>query len=120
MERNLSRKWIPFCPSRYAQVDQYSFPEKDTTERHPQDGLSHAIYSCNGWISYTLPLTMWPKVNQIHPQIAQSEVPHFGARDPYMRRQIELMEEDRKQKRLEGFYSQGAEYNPYDHLPLLK
>ena len=119
MERNWSRKWIPFCPTRYAQVDQYSFPEKDTTERHSFDGLSHPIYSCNGWVSYTLPLGMWPKVNEVHPQISMSELPHFGARDPQMRMQIESMERDRKEKRLEGMYTLGDEYNPYLYRPSL-
>lgn len=106
-------RYIPFCETRIALPDQYSFPEKDTTERLCQNGVSHPIYSCRGEISRTLPLTMYPLVDQIHPQIFQSSQPHFMVRDPLMARAIEVDQLDKARGRLEGFYVDGGEYDPY-------
>jgi len=113
VERDAYLRHIPFCPSRYAPVDQYSFPELDTTERRCNNGVSHAIYACNGWISRTLPLDMYPEVNEIHPQIRQSSQPHFMIRDPFHARVIEQNQLDRASGRLEGFYIEGAAYDPH-------
>jgi hypothetical protein len=114
IERDHFRKHIPFCPSRYAVVDQYLFPEKDTTERLCNNGVSHNIYACNGSISRTLPLHMYPEVDQVHPQIRKSSQPHFMIRDPVHARRIELEQLDLASGRLEGFYADhGGEYNPY-------
>lgn len=111
--RNGSRRYMPFCETRIALPDQYMFPEKDTTERICHNGQSHPIYSCNGEISRTLPLTMWPKVNEIHPQIFFSSQPHFGLRDIEMSKVIERDQLDKAAGRLEGFYVDGMEYDPY-------
>jgi hypothetical protein len=113
IERNHYRRHIPFCPSRYSPVDQYMFPEVDTTERLCNNGVSHPIYACNGDISRTLPLDMYPKVNEIHPQIRQSDQPHFMIRDPFHARIIEQDQLDRAAGRIEGFYMGGGEYDPY-------
>lgn len=113
MDRSSHKRYMPYCETRYALVDQISFPEKDTTERTCQNGLSHPIYSCRGEISRTLPLTMWPKVNEIHPQIYPSSQPHFMVRDPIMARRIEADQLDKARGRLEGFYVDGGEYDPY-------
>ena len=113
MDRTYHRKHIPFCSTRIAQCDQYMFPEKDQTEPVCENGVSHPIYSCNGWISYTLPLEMYPRVNEVHPQIAMSKSPHFMARDAKMQRYIERAELDRAEGRIEGFYVEGAAYDPY-------
>jgi hypothetical protein len=108
-----SRRYIPFCETRIPVVDQYMFPEKDTQERICHNGQSHPIYSCNGNISRTLPLNMWPKVDEIHPQIFYSSQPHFGVRDPTMSKMIEQDQLDKARGRLEGFYVDGTEYDPY-------
>ena len=112
LERNHHRRHVPFCPSRIALVDQYMFPEKDTTERLCENGISHPIYACNGDISRTLPLDMYPEVNEVHPQIRQSSRPHFMIRDPVHARIIEMNQLDRASGRLEGFYIEGAGYDP--------
>lgn len=113
MDRTSHRRYLPFCETRIAPVDQYAFKEVDTTERTCTNGISHPIYSCRGEISRTLPLTMWPKVTEIHPQIFRSSQPHFGVRDPAMARMIEIDQLDKARGRLEGFYVDGAEYDPY-------
>ena len=113
MDTTSHRRYIPFCETRIPIVDQYAFPEKDTTERICQNGVSHPIYSCRGEISRTLPLTMYPKVNEIHPQIFRSSQPHFGVRDPAMARMVEIDQLDKARGRLEGFYVDGGEYDPY-------
>lgn len=113
VERDRYIKHIPFCETRIALVDQYMFPEKDTTERLCNNGVSHPIYSCNGNISRTLPLTMYPAINEVHPQIRASSQPHFMARDSMMARMIEQDQLDRARGRLEGFYMGGGEFDPY-------
>jgi|SRR5271155_3114515 hypothetical protein len=106
IERDRYKRHIPFCETRIALVDQISFPEKDTTERICHNGVSNAIYACDGTISRTLPLHMYPKVNQIHPQILRSSGPDFQSRDPMMMAIIEQTQRDRAAKRLEGFYTE--------------
>jgi len=104
MERNRHRKNIPFCETRVAQVDQYSWPEHDPKERVCMNGITHPIYSCNGDISYTLPLDQYPRVNEVHPQIAYSRFPHYGFRDKNMEHYALAMAKDFESRRLEGFY----------------
>ncbi len=113
MDRSSHQKYVPFCPTRIAPVDQYLFPETDTTERTCHNGVSHPIYSCEGNVSRMLPLTMWPKVHEIHPQIFQSSEPHFAVRDPIMGKIIEMDQLDKARGRIEGFYVDGGEYDPY-------
>lgn len=113
MDTTSHRRYVPFCETRIAPVDQYMFREVDTTERTCTNGVSHPIYSCRGEISRTLPLTMYPKVNEIHPQIFRSSQPHFGVRDPSMARMVERDQLDKARGRLEGFYVDGGEYDPY-------
>lgn len=113
IERGNYRKHIPFCPTRIALVDQYMFPELDTTEKVCNNGVSHPIYACNGDISRTLPLHMYPEVNSVHPQIRQSSQPDFMIRDPIHARIIERDQLDRARGRIEGFYMGGGEYDPY-------
>jgi hypothetical protein len=107
MDRNYHRKHIPYCGTRVAQCDQYSWPEKDHTEQRCENGVSHPIYNCQGDISYTLPLSLYPKVTEVHPQIEMSKQPHFMVRDPYMERYVERASRDLYEKRLEGFYYYG-------------
>ena len=116
MERNLHPRHIPYCETRVPLVDQYSWPEKDTVERVCENGISHAIYACNGNISRTLPLSMYPLENTIHPDIRRSSQPHFGVRDPFMKKVIELNQLDKATGRLEGLYIDGKEHNPYEKL----
>lgn len=104
MERFLHKRHIPYCQTRVAVVDQYMWPEKDTTERTCNNGISHPIYACDGTVSRTLPLDMWPKVNEVHPQIRKSSQPHFGSRDPRMKAAITMAEIDMARGRLEGLY----------------
>lgn len=113
VERDHYRKHLPFCPTRIALVDQYMFPEKDTTERLCENGVSHPIYACNGDVSRTLPLHMYPEVNEVHPQIRMSSQPHFMIRDPVHASVIERDQLDRASGRIEGFYMGGGEYDPY-------
>lgn len=110
MERDLHKRHIPLCVTRPAVVDQYSWPEKDTTERVCNNGVSHPIYACNGHISRTLPLDMYPEVDQVHPQIRQGWQPHFGSRDPRVAHAIEIAQLDRAKGRLEGLYISGSGY----------
>jgi hypothetical protein len=59
---------------------------------------------------------MYPRVNQVHPQIRMGSQPHFGARDPMTRKMIEMDQLDKARGRLEGLYiASGGEYNPYEH-----
>lgn len=106
--RDSYERHVPFCQTRIHPVDQYSFPEIDTQERTCINGRSHPIYSCNGEVSRFLPLDMYPKPNEIHPQIKLSDQPHFGIRDPFAAKKIELQQMDLAQQRLEGLYVYGA------------
>ena len=104
MARDGHLRYIPFCETRVAIVDQYMWPEKDTTERICHNGISHPIYACDGTISRTLPLDMYPRINEVHPQVRGPLPPHFMARDPCIARSIEMAQLDRARGRLEGFY----------------
>lgn len=83
MDRNLHRKYIPNCKRNIPIVNQYMWPQKDSNKYTCDNGMSNPIYDCKGWISYSLPLHMYPKVNEIHPQIAMSERAHLNYRGNY-------------------------------------
>lgn len=119
VERDRYTRHVPFCETRVAVVDQYLWPEKDTTDRTCFNGTSIPIYTCGGQISRTLPLHMYPKVDRVHPTIAPSFQPHFGSRDPFMRNLIESDQLDIAKGRLEGLYAENGELNPYD-MPFSK
>lgn len=112
VDRDLHKRHIPYCPTRVPQVNQYMWQEKDRTDRTCENGISHSIYAANGDISYTLPLDMYPKVNEVHYQIPLSKQYHFGIRDPnyamyFEKSKIKLSPlelEDIKNRRIEGFY----------------
>jgi hypothetical protein len=113
MDRTSHKRHVPLCTTRIHPVDQYMFPEVDTQERVCENGVSHPIYSCNGEISRFLPLDMWPRVNEIHPQVRMSSQPHFGIRDARAAKRIELEQLDLATKRLEGLYVHGMPYGSY-------
>jgi hypothetical protein len=107
MNREGAKKYYPYCVSRYDPVDMYSWPQIDMDSKYRtcENGTSHPIYSCNGDISYTLPLDMYPPDHKkIHPQIYHSYQPHFGVRDKRMGAYLKMMVEDHKAGRIEGFY----------------
>ena len=58
------------------------WPEKDTNKYMCYNGISHPIYSCNGNINYTLPLEMYPPVDDVHPQIKMVRRMHLNQRGP--------------------------------------
>lgn len=102
VERDRYRRHVPFCETRIALVDQYSFPEKDTSERICMNGLSHPIYSADGKISRQLPLDMYPRVDEVHPEMFGSSNPHFGMRNINSARQLEQRQLQRAGQRLNG------------------
>jgi hypothetical protein len=122
MSRDQHRRHVPFCESRVAIVDQYMWKEKDTTERLCHNGQSHGIYNCRGEISRTLPLDMYPRVNEVHPQVERIPVgPHFEARDPNTRRMIAMAQRDKAEGRVEGLYVDGeSTYNPRAEIQRLQ
>jgi hypothetical protein len=75
-----------------------------------ENGISHPIYDCNGWAQFSLPLEMYPRRNQIHPQIKMVKKMHLNWRGDEA--QLDrLMEQNLSRsnipddKRLEGFYN---------------
>lgn len=70
MWRKHGREKVPLiCPRRQPLVNQYMWPVKDSNQYMCYNGISHPIYDCEGNISYSLPLHMYPPVNEIHPQV---------------------------------------------------
>lgn len=69
MDRKQHAKYIPWCPPPIGLVDQYMWENKNTNNRICQNGVSHPIYERNGDIHFSLPLEMYPPVNEVHPQI---------------------------------------------------
>ena len=122
MSRDQHRRHVPFCESRVAIVDQYMWPEKDTTERLCHNSLSHGIYNCRGELSRTLPLDMYPRVEQVHPQVQNVPVgAHFEARDPGMRRKIAMWQADAADGRVEGLYAGGdGGYDAHSELARMR
>ncbi len=82
MLRNYHTKYFPQAPRHIALVNQYSWPVKDTNKYMAYNGISHPIYSCNGNINYTLPLEMYPPVDDVHPQIKMVRRMHLNQRGP--------------------------------------
>jgi hypothetical protein len=72
MDRHLHRKHVPICEKNVPMVDQYMKAVKDTYMDPCPNGINHSIYNQYGHIHYSLPLEMYPKVNDIHPHIAIS------------------------------------------------
>jgi hypothetical protein len=72
MDRHLHTNHVPYCRGNVALVDQYMRHEKNTTIHTCLNGINHSIYNQNGDIHYTLPLEMYPFVNEVHPHIAIS------------------------------------------------
>lgn len=81
MDRNLHKKYYPQCPNNFPQVDQYMFEQPDTNTYTCINGLSNAIYNCDGTIHYSLPLDKYPLVNEIHEQIPYTRRMHLTFRD---------------------------------------
>jgi len=69
MDRYSHPPYVPYCPQTPAIVDQYMREVKDTNTYKCETGISNSVYSCDGSISYTLPLEMYPERNSIHPEI---------------------------------------------------
>ena len=82
MDRTSHAKYYPEAPRHIALVDQYMWPVKDTNKYMAFNGISHPIYSCTGNINYTLPLEMYPPVNDVHPQIKMIRRMHLNQRGP--------------------------------------
>jgi len=97
MDRHMHLKHVPTQIPNISLVDQYMWPEKDSTIHHPHDnGISHPIYDCKGWIHYSLPLEMYPKVGHLHPQVQHqlnSNQRHYQNRS-----------KDAREGRTSGFY----------------
>jgi hypothetical protein len=82
MDRHLHVPYFPQCPRTQPLSSQYMWPEKDTNQYMCYNGISHPIYSCNGNINYTLPLEMYPPVDDVHPQIKMVRRMHLNHRGP--------------------------------------
>jgi len=132
MDRHLHKKYVPTCPRNAAIVDQYMWPQKDTTKYMCHNGISHPIYDCKGWINYTLPLEMYPPVNEVHPQIAMVRRPHLQYRgsalyrtrpmhpdlgDPYHYSREHFGHQDEDEGRVEGFYFRGPHGKMHETCP---
>jgi len=72
MDRHFHAKHIPCCPPNVGMPDQYMWPVKDTNKYPCRNGVSHPIYDCEGSIHYSLPLHQYPRISEVHPQIAMS------------------------------------------------
>lgn len=115
MDRHLHKKYIPTCNRNIPLISQYLWKDKDTNKYKCHNGISHPIYDCKGWVNFSLPLELYPKVNEIHPQIEMTRRMHLNWReDPT--RLIELRKRndyesfqfdknDYDSGRLEGFYT---------------
>jgi len=82
MDRHLHQKYYPQSARHHALVDQYMFKTKDSNKYMAYNGISHPIYSCNGNINFTLPLEMYPPVDDVHPQIKMARRMHLNQRGP--------------------------------------
>ena len=83
MDRDVTPSYFPKCPRSIALVDQYLWPEKDTTAYKCYNGISHPIYGCDGKVNFSLPLEKYPVQGHVHEQIAQVKRPHLNYRqDP--------------------------------------
>lgn len=80
MYRNNYKKYVPTCPKTIPVVDQYLWKDRDTNQYTCDNGVSHSIYDCQGNVSFTLPLEMYPPGGEIHPQIPLSNRMHYNYR----------------------------------------
>lgn len=89
------------------------WPQKDSNQYMCFNGISHPIYDCKGWINYSLPLDMYPKINEIHPQIAMTSRLLLNDRSNAARRRYE----DRAKGYVQSYdkFSNGMyeKYGPY-------
>ena len=63
MNRDLHPKYYPglMCPKPKALVDTYMLPRKPPALYHEyRSPLMVPVYSCDGWIDYSLPLSRYP------------------------------------------------------------
>ena len=81
MYRDQHRKYVPTCPSTIEPVDQYLWGQTDTNKYTCNNGISNAIYNCQGEIHFSLPLHEYPPVHDVHPQIAMTHPMHFNFRE---------------------------------------
>lgn len=70
MDRSQSRKFVPYCPQIPRLVDQYMKEDKDSNRYNCINGVSKPIYDCTGNIHFSLPLSEWPRHNEVHPEVA--------------------------------------------------
>lgn len=112
MFRDNYKKYVPTCPKTIPVVDQYMWKDRDTNQYNCNNGVSHAIYDCQGNVSYTLPLDMYPPGGDIHPQIPLSNRMHFN-----YRMSPDIVTEVRdvlREGNVEG-YEGGSRTNPIQH-----
>lgn len=130
MDRNLHPKYVPKCPRNIGVVDQYSWEHKDTNDYMCENGISHPIYDCNGWVQFSLPLELYPPVNSIHPQINMVKRMHLNWRNSEERLQAlrekeenirkkmkESYETDHLDFRMEGIYGNPSVHFTTDRVP---
>lgn len=77
-------RYIPVCPPAVALVDQYNWKDKDAKLEYGlcNNGIGQPIYNCQGNISRSLPLEMYPKVNEIHPEVRMMQNYIYDKRYP--------------------------------------
>ena len=56
------------------------WPKKDSNKYMSYNGISNPIYSCDGNLNYSLPLHMYPPVDDVHPQIKMVRRMHLNHR----------------------------------------
>ena len=119
MDRHQHKKYVPQCPRHAAIVDQYMWEEKDTTKYMCYNGISHPIYDCKGYVSFSLPLEEYPVVDQIHPQIQMTRRMHMNFReDPRHRPTREnFIHKDLRENRVEGLYIPKSKVLAVNKLP---
>lgn len=116
MDKNLHLKHVPTCKKNIFLGDAYLWPDKDTNKYMCTNGISHPIYDCKGWVNFSLPLELYPPVNEVHPQIEMARRMHLNWRkDPTKLVELgrytdhhpreEFQFDDLESGRVEGFYS---------------
>lgn len=118
MDRNSHKKHIPECPRVGASSlpDQYMWKDKDTNAYRCFNGISHPIYDCKGEINYSLPLEQYPRVGEVHPQIAMTRRMHLNWRGEPDKRVFvheRFNFEDKGSTRTEGFYTKRQPYQRF-------
>ena len=80
MDRGGHMIHIPKCRRNIGLPNQFAWKEKDTNKYSCTNGISHPIYDCKGWINFSLPLEMYPRVGEVHPQIEMTRRMHMSYR----------------------------------------